>query len=136
MQSYRRVGAVVAPVIAVGAPSSGVKSGLLVSHGSCMMSGVAWALRAWTVVSLVLPLVSATMTWMMLMYVDDPSGVQPGQDLVQAYSGNRPGCHEWCPRMSALDGQVDNPVFLVLDMAGRMLLVTAAGACLESCLGS
>ena len=76
------------------------------------------------------------MIWMMLMYVDDPSGVQTGPDLVQAYSENRPGFHEWYPRMSALDGQIDKPVFPVLDMAGQMLLGTAAGVCLESCLGS
>ena len=70
------------------------------------------------------------------MYADDPYGVQPGRDLVQAYSGNSSGYHERYPMLNALDGQVDIQGFLVKDMAGRMLMVTAAEARSGSCSGS
>ena len=86
------------------------------------------ALRAWTVVSLVLPLVNATRIWMMLMYVDDPAGVQLGPDLGQACSENRWSEYHGSQKLSVLGGLAGTRVFRVWDMAGRMVVVTAAGA--------
>ena len=92
------------------------------------MSGEVGALCGWTVASLVPRLVSGMMTWMMPMYVDDPSRVKFGPDLVQAYWGNIWEYHG-SPRLSVLDGSVGIRAFLVSDMAGQMWMVTAAGAC-------
>ena len=91
-----------------------------------------------TVESLVHPLVSGTMTWLMLMpmYVDDPSETEPVPDLVQACSklgmGNRLDYYVR-RRLSVLDGSVDTLGFLVWDMAEQMTRATAvAETCSES----
>ena len=93
-----------------------------------MMPGEAQALYAWTEVSRVPPLVSGTMTWMMTMYVDDPSRVECGPDSVGACWENRSKCHG-NQRLSVLDGLVGIRAFLVRDMAVHKSMVTAAGVC-------